>query len=159
MRTAIVQGSFDPMTKGHAALIARAAALFDRVIVAVADNEDKTYLFAKQARFDIAAASLNDLPNVSVELCDGFVADFAAAHGAVCFVRGIRDEKDHAYEKIAADFNRARANIETVMLFAEGENGGISSTLVRRRLAERKAVDDLIVPAAKDVLYAHLTAK
>lgn len=159
MRIAVVQGSFDPMTKGHCALIVRAAALFERVIVAIANNVDKTYLFSKRERLEIAQASLAELPNVSVELCDGYVADFAAAHGACCFVRGIRDEKDLAYEKVAAEFNRARADIETVMLFAEGENSGISSTLLRARLHAGENIDDLVAPAAKAILLARFATQ
>ncbi|MBR5538657.1 MAG: adenylyltransferase/cytidyltransferase family protein, partial [Clostridia bacterium] len=74
-KLALVTGSFDPVTVGHRDIISRAAKMFDRVIVLVANNEDKEYMFTAEERVAIARAAVCDLENVTVEGFDGYVAD------------------------------------------------------------------------------------
>ena len=86
-KLALVTGSFDPITVGHADIVLRAAELFDRVTVLVAQNEEKTYMFSAEERAEIARAAFADMPNITVEICRGYVADFAKAKDADAFVR------------------------------------------------------------------------
>ena len=111
----LVTGSFDPITAGHVDIIRRAAKLFDKVTVVVADNEEKNYLFSREERLEIARAAVSDFDNVSVEYCSGFVADFAKEHGASAFVRGIRGEDDVAYEQNMAGINLKNSGVDTVL--------------------------------------------
>ena len=76
-KIAVVQGSFDPITVGHADIVRRTAAWFDRIFVAVAQNAEKQHMFSPVQRAQLACAALKELENVSVEICDGYVADFA----------------------------------------------------------------------------------
>lgn len=130
-KLALVTGSFDPITVGHLDIVLRAAKIFDKVIVVVAHNEEKKYMFTPGERVAIVSEAVKNIPNVTVELCDGYVADFAKKHGADAFVRGIRGSADVAYEQNMADINFANSGVDTVMLFAKPEYHEISSTLVR----------------------------
>lgn len=131
---ALVTGSFDPITVGHLDIIFRAAKIFDSVIVVVANNEQKKYMFTPDERVAIAKEAIKEISNATVELCEGYVADFAKKVGADAFVRGIRGGADVAYEQNMADINFANSGVDTVMLFAKPEYHGISSTLVRAAL-------------------------
>ena len=130
----LVTGSFDPITVGHLDVIERAAKIFDRVIVVVAHNEAKQYMFSPSQRVEIVNAAIEDYANVSVELCDGYVADFAMEHGADAFVRGIRGTMDVGYEQNMAEINFANSGVDTVLLFAKPQYHEISSTRVREAL-------------------------
>ena len=135
-KLALVTGSFDPITLGHVDIVRRAAMMFDRVIVLIANNEEKNYMFSFTERIEIARAAVKDISNVTVDGCDGFVADYAKLHGASAFVRGVRDEKDVLYEQFMANKNYELSGIDTVMLFAKPCYNEISST-VARKLLER----------------------
>lgn len=135
MPTAIVPGSFDPMTLGHKNIIERAARLFDRVVVAIMINPDKKGCFSFAERKKIAELTLSDVGGVTVITADGYLADLAAALRASAIVKGIRSNKDLAYEQDMAAFNHERnPSCETVYLPAYGETTEISSTLARELL-------------------------
>ena len=136
-------GSFDPITKGHMDIIRRAAQLFDRVTVGVFQNESKTYLFTPEERVAMAKAACAAFPNVDVILDFGFVADYCKKTGIPLLVRGVRGEEDLPFERMAADYNRARG-VETLLFFAEGDTATLSSTEVRQKIAEGKAADGLV---------------
>lgn len=147
-KLALVTGSFDPITNGHVDIARRAAALFDSVIVLVAQNVDKQYMFSAEERAAIAKAAFADVPNITVETCDGYVADFAKAHGADAFVRGIRDGADVAYEQTMADTNFLLCGLDTVLLFAKPEYHTVSSTAVRRCLVAGDGAEKMMPPEA-----------
>lgn len=155
----LVTGSFDPITVGHADIVRRAAALFDRVTVLVAQNEMKQYLFSAVERAEIAGAAFADLPNVSVDVCDGYVADYAREHDATAFVRGIRDAADVAYEQDMAARNFAYCERETVFLFAKPELHGVSSTLVREKIANGKDIASLVPQKSEEKISEFLCRK
>lgn len=158
-KLALVTGSFDPITNGHVDIARRAAALFDRVILLVAQNADKQYMFSAAERAQIAEAALADIPNITVETCDGYVADFAKAHGADAFVRGIRDGADVAYEQTMADTNFSLCGLDTVLLFAKPEYHTVSSTAVRRCLAAGEGAEKLMPQAALQLAVSFLEKK
>ena len=140
----LVTGSFDPITVGHLDIVERASKIFDKTIVVVAHNEEKTYMFSPSERLSIVKKATEKFDNVSVEMCDGYVADFAIAHGASAFVRGIRDGNDVAYEQNMADINFANSGVDTVMLFAKPEYHDISSTKVRFAIKEGSPLHGLM---------------
>ena len=121
MKTAIIPGSFDPMTLGHRDVVERALKLFDRVIVAIMVNPDKKGRFTFAQRKKIAELTLSDLPEVTVLTADGYLADLAAALKAVAIVKGVRNTEDFEYEQDMAVFNHDRNPVtETVYLPAYG---------------------------------------
>lgn len=152
-RIAILPGSYDPITKGHVAVAARAARLFDRIVVAVMENPEKQYLFSQEQRVSLAEASLTDIPNCEVIGDRGMLIDLYARLGASCVVKGIRNEADYRYELLQAEWNREHLEgFETVYLPSDGDNASVSSTEVRRRLRDGAGLDDLLMPAAKELL-------
>ena len=145
MKTALVSGTFDPITKGHLDVISRAARMFDTVVVAVMNNLEKGSLFSQNTRLEMAQAACRCFPNVRVVADGGMMVEFFDRIGADVIVRGIRDEKDFAYETYMADYLRAHnPAIDTVFLHADAEYASVSSTEVRERLARGEDVSKLV---------------
>lgn len=155
----LVTGSFDPITVGHIDIIVRAAKIFEKVTVVIANNEEKTYMFSSEERAIIATAAVSDIPNVDVKICSGYVADFAKANNADAFVRGIRGGADVAYEQNMADINFANSGVDTVLLFAKPEFHNISSTLVRKRIKNGESLEGLMTGSAIDKAFNILDAR
>lgn len=148
-RLAILPGSFDPFTLGHRDVAERALTLFDRVIVAIMVNPDKTGTFSFAERKKIAELTLADLPGVTVITADGYLADLAAALRASAIVKGVRGTADFEYEQAMAVFNHDRNPLtETIYLPAYGENRGISSTAVRQILRDGGDTSAFLAPEA-----------
>lgn len=147
-KLALVTGSFDPITVGHVDIVRRAAKMFDSVIVLVAQNEEKKYMFSSEERTEIARAAVSDIPNVTVESWNGYVADFARERGASAFVRGIRDGNDVEYEQFMANKNYELCGIDTVMLFAKPQYHSISSTAVRKALESGEGAEEFMTALA-----------
>lgn len=155
----LVTGSFDPITVGHVDIISRAAKMFEKVTVVVANNEEKNYLFSSEERAMIAKAAVSHIDNADVEICSGYVADFAKEHGAGAFVRGIRNENDVAYEQNMADINYANSGVDTVLLFAKPEFHGISSTMVRTAISKGESLDGLMTRESAKVAFEILASR
>ena len=131
-RIAVYSGTFDPITLGHLDVVARAAGLFDQLIIAVAVAHHKKTIFSLEARVEYARSATKNIANVSVLPFDGLVMDFCKTHQAVAVVRGIRNLTDFDYEAQMAAMNRKLApEVETVFLLPEAHLACISSTLVR----------------------------
>jgi pantetheine-phosphate adenylyltransferase len=131
---AIYPGTFDPVTFGHVDIAARAAALFENVMVAVAGHpsHSKKPVFSLDERVALARAALAHVPRVSVIPFTGLLADFARAQQAQIIVRGLRAVSDFEYEFQLAGMNRSLIpEIETVFLPTAAQYTYISSTLVR----------------------------
>ncbi len=149
MRTAIIPGSFDPMTLGHKDIVERAGKLFDRVIVAIMVNPDKKGRFTFAERKMIAELTLIDIPEATVITADGYLADLASALKACAIVKGVRNTEDFEYEQDMAVFNHDRnPTTETVYLPAYGDIADISSTLARRYLEADAPLDGILAPEA-----------
>ncbi|MBV8854937.1 MAG: pantetheine-phosphate adenylyltransferase, partial [Sinobacteraceae bacterium] len=113
-RNAMYPGTFDPITNGHQDLVRRAASIFDRVIVAIAANPNKTPLFPLEVRVDLARRVLGDLNNVEVVGYAGLTVDFARQHDVAVVVRGLRAVSDFEFEFQLANMSRHLAReIET----------------------------------------------
>jgi pantetheine-phosphate adenylyltransferase len=131
-RNAIYPGTFDPITNGHQDLVRRAAGIFDRVIVAIAANPNKTPMFALEKRVDLARKVLADLPNVEVMGYAGLTVEFARKHNVHVVVRGLRAVSDFEFEFQLANMTRHLAReIETVFLTPQEQFTFISSSLIR----------------------------
>ena len=153
MKTAIIPGSFDPMTLGHKDVVLRALKLFDRVIVAIMINPDKKGRFSFAERKKIAELTLSDIPEATVITADGYLADLAAALKAVAIVKGVRNTEDYEYEQEMAVFNHNRNNVtETVYLPAYGDNISISSTSVRHAIDTNESLLGLMAPEAVEYI-------
>ncbi|HTX25349.1 MAG TPA: pantetheine-phosphate adenylyltransferase [Steroidobacteraceae bacterium] len=131
-RNAVYPGTFDPITNGHTDLVRRAAALFDRVVVAIAANAGKTPLLPLEQRIDLARRVLTDLPNVEVTGYAELTIEFARKHKLSVIIRGLRAVSDFEFEFQLANMNRHLAReIETVFLTPQEQFTFISSSLVR----------------------------
>jgi pantetheine-phosphate adenylyltransferase len=131
-RNAIYPGTFDPITNGHQDLVRRAAGIFDRVIVAIAANPNKTPMFALDKRVELARKVLADLPNVEVTGYSGLTVEFARKHQVSVVVRGLRAVSDFEFEFQLANMSRHLAReIETVFLTPQEQFTFISSSLIR----------------------------
>ena len=136
MTTALYAGTFDPVTNGHIDIAIRAAALFDRVVIAVGSRIGKDPLFDTDERVGLLRDTLAAQGNVVVEPFAGLIVDFARAQDATVLVRGIRNPADYQYENQMAITNgRLSPGLETVMLVADPEHAFISSTLIKEVLA------------------------
>ena len=147
MKIAVVPGSFDPMTTGHINIIERAAALFDKVFVAVMINDKKKYMFSAEQRTEIAKLSLAHIDNVEVIFDDGMLWELALRLDACAIVKGIRDENDYHYEFEMAQFNtRHNPYAQTVFLPCDEGAREISSTAVRARLDSGEGIEGIVSP-------------
>ena len=154
MKTALVSGSFDPVTVGHADIVARAVRLFGRVVVAVTDNSEKRYMFPLAVRAEAARACFGARPEISVEVCTGLIADFAAERDAV-LVRGARSGSDFDYERMLCGINRSLSGVDSIVLPAAGELDHISSSFVRELIKYGRPLTGAVPAAAIRVLEAY----
>lgn len=132
-KIAVYPGTFDPVTFGHMHIIKRAAKLFDKVIMAVAlDNNKKTLFTAEERIALIKECCLGDLPNVEIELFDGLLVNYVEQKGAVAIIRGLRAVSDFEFEMQMASVNRhLNENVETIFFMADAEYSFVSSSIIK----------------------------
>lgn len=153
---AIYPGTFDPITNGHLDLIARAAKLFEKVIVAVAVNAGKSPLFSLQERVDLAKEAVSAHDNAIVIGFDTLLVDCARHHGASVILRGLRAVSDFEYEFQMAGMNRNLApELETLFLTPPEQYTFISSSVIKA-IAELNGDISSFVP---DCVYQQLIKK
>jgi len=132
MRVAVYPGSFDPLTNGHLDIIRRCSRLFDRVMVALLENEGKSPLFTIPERIELIARCPAEIPNVEVHSFSGLLVDFMLRHDATVVVRGIRAVSDYEYELQMALMNRElNAQVETIFMLPAVEYTYVSSRLIK----------------------------
>ena len=132
MRTVIYPGSFDPLTNGHLDLIQRAAKLFDRVVVAVAINEQKKPLFSAKERLKMVQGTLNGMPNVEADVFDGLLVSYVQQIGGHAIIRGLRAVSDFEFEFQLALMNRKLSHqIETIFMMPKDTYTFLSSRIVK----------------------------
>jgi pantetheine-phosphate adenylyltransferase len=162
---AVYPGSFDPITNGHLDIIARAAAVFDTVIIGVLANPRKTPLLPVDTRIEVIRAALADdvgprLDHVTVEAFDGLTVDFCRAHQANAIVRGLRAISDFESEMQLAHNNRVLApDVDTVFFMTSVENGYVSSSLVKEIASFRGDVSSMVPVSAGRALTAALEGR
>ena len=152
MKTAIIPGSFDPITLGHVNIIERASKMFDKVYVAVMNNDSskhakslssKEYMLEIQDRLELVRLSVSHIENVEAIASSGMLIDLFDELGASAIVKGIRNEKDLEYELIHAKWNKEHNDrAETLLLPADEGLSAVSSTMVRE-LINAKSLEAL----------------
>ena len=147
MRHCIYPGTFDPITCGHLDVLSRAARLFDRVTVAVADNPAKQPLFTAETRVALILPNVTHLPNVTVTTFSGLLVDFAIAQQADAIIRGLRALSDFEFEFNMALMNRhLQPQLETLFVMPNEQFSYTSSSLVKQ-VARYGGQVDHFVPA------------
>jgi pantetheine-phosphate adenylyltransferase len=142
---AIYPGSFDPLTSGHVDIIRRGAGVFERIVVGILLNLDKSPLFTVAERVDIAREVFAGYPNVEVDTFDGLLVEYARRKRATVIVRGLRAISDFEYETQMALMNRhLNADVETVFLMAAESYTYVSSRLVKEVVALGGSVHGLV---------------
>ena len=163
-RIAVYPGTFDPLTNGHVDIIERGAALFDRIVVAILVNPEKSPLFSVAERAEMTRAVFASRPGVEVDTFEGLLVDYARKRRADVIVRGLRAISDFEFEMQMALMNRRLSStIETVLMmpaesytylssrlakevFALGGSiRGLVPELVEARLAEKARITDSLV--------------
>jgi pantetheine-phosphate adenylyltransferase len=148
-RTALVPGTYDPVTLGHVDVIRRAAVLFDRLVVAVVRApQHKLPSFTVEERIGFLRDSLTDLENVVVAGFSSLVVEYAREWGATALVKGLRAVSDYEWEFQMGHLNKRLApEIETVYLMSSPQYSFLSSSGVREIAAFGGALDELVPPS------------
>jgi pantetheine-phosphate adenylyltransferase len=129
---AVYPGTFDPITNGHVDILRRSLKIFDRVVVALAENVRKTPLFSLDERKTMIADALGRDPRLEVDAFGGLLADYCQRRGAAVVIRGLRALADFEYEFQLAHMNRHLApDVETMFLMTGEESFYVSSSLVK----------------------------
>lgn len=149
--TAIVTGSFDPITIGHEDIINRASKLFGFVIVAVANNPEKTAMFSADERFEAVSAVFEGRADVKVIKFSGLAASLAQKESGV-IIRGARGSFDFEYEKTLFEINRELFGVDTVVLPSKAEYSFISSAFVRELISHGHPYEKYIPESAAKYL-------
>ncbi|WP_163530377.1 pantetheine-phosphate adenylyltransferase [Halobacillus ihumii] len=152
-RLAICPGSFDPVTYGHLDIIQRGAKVFDHLIVAVFNNQSKAPLFDVHERVALLEEVTADLPNVSVDACDGLLMEYAQGKGAQAIIRGLRAVSDFEYEMQITSMNRKlNEEIETFFMMTNNQYSFLSSSIVKEVAKYRANISDLVPPTVEKAL-------
>lgn len=148
---AMYPGTFDPITLGHEDLVRRAANLFDRVVVAIADNPgSKAPMFSTEERVAMAANALAEVDNVEVSGYSGLTVDFARDNGLRVIIRGLRAVSDFEYEFQLANMNRHLTDeVETAFLTPTEKYTFISSSLVKEVSVLGGDISEFVSPKVK----------
>lgn len=154
-RVAIYPGTFDPITRGHEDLVRRAAGLFDRLILAIAESPAKQPRFRLDERVDMAREILSDVRNVEIVGFNTLLMDFVHERGAKVIVRGLRAVSDFEYEFQMAGMNRSLyPEVETVFLTPGEQYMFISATMVREIARLGGDVSKFVQPCVNERLRA-----
>jgi pantetheine-phosphate adenylyltransferase len=147
--TAICPGSYDPVTNGHLDIIARAAGIFDRVVVGVVrDPQHKQAMFSVEERVGFLREALADYANVEVEVFAELVVEFARRWGAKTMVKGLRAISDFEWEFQMQHLNRNLApDVETMYLMSSPQYSFLSSSGVKEVATFGGSVDELVPEA------------
>ncbi|HEY8639229.1 MAG TPA: pantetheine-phosphate adenylyltransferase [Solirubrobacterales bacterium] len=158
-RTVVCPGSYDPVTNGHLDIIRRAATVFDRVVVGVANNpvrKSKT-LFSGEERRGFIEEATADLENVEVKVFAELLVEFARKNGATALVKGLRAISDFEYEFEMAQLNRLlAAEIESIYIIASPSYSFLSSTGVKEMATFGGDVSELVPPSVAAALAERL---
>jgi pantetheine-phosphate adenylyltransferase len=153
MVVAVYPGTFDPLTRGHEDLVRRAASLFAKVVVGVAESRGKKPFFTLEERIAIARDVLSHYPNVEVAGFKGLLSEFVREQGARVIVRGLRAVSDFEYEFQIALMNRhLYPDLETVFMTPSLDTTYISSSMVREVAKFGGDVSGLVHPVVAQAL-------
>ena len=163
-KVAIYPGSFDPITYGHIDIIERSLEIFDKVIIAIADNMEKRALFSIEERLQMAKNIFKDSPNVIVDSFKGLLVDYVAKTNAKVILRGLRATSDFEYEFQMASMNRSlNTHLDTLFMMTSKDYFFVSSRTIKEVAKLGGGVEglvpDLVVRRLKEKFKLPVTKK
>lgn len=148
MKKAIYPGSFDPITNGHLDILIRASKVFDEIIVLVANNPNKKFIFSPKERVEMIEEATKDIKGVTVEYYDGLTVEYAKKVGATHLIRGLRAVSDFEYEFQLASANEfVNKDIDMVFFMSRGDKSFISSSSIMQMYHSGVDVSSLVPPS------------
>jgi pantetheine-phosphate adenylyltransferase len=160
MRTVVYPGSFDPLTNGHLDVVQRAAKLFDRVILAVAQNDSKNPLFTLRERQQLATQCVKHLTNVEVDAFDGLLVEYVEQRSAQAIIRGLRAVSDFEFEFQLALMNRKlNERVETIFMMPKDTYTFLSSRIVKEIARLGGDVSSFVPPQVQAALTSRLRGR
>lgn len=157
MSIAIYPGSFDPITNGHVSILHSGLRAFERIIVAVLHNPQKSALFTVDERIEMIRDALGDDPRFEVDTFEGLLVDYARKKNANVVLRGLRAVADFEYELQMANMNRhLNDEVETVFIMAKDAYFYVSSNLVKEAARLGGDVSKLVPPGVAERLRVKL---
>lgn len=161
MKKALLAGTFDPPTLGHLDLIERAAALSNKLYVAVAINsqKEKSASFSQEERKEMLRQITRTLPSVEVIGFSGLLVDLTKKLGISHLVRGLRGVADWEQEEQMAHINRTLANIETIFIMHDSKYTFISSTLIRELASHKMRLNAFVPAALEETIFSRLSSR
>ena len=160
MTLAIYPGSFDPITHGHLNLIERGLAVFDEMVVAVAQNVRKDSLFTVAERMTMIRQAIGPNPRVEVDTFQGLLVDYAKTRGSTVILRGLRAISDFEFEFQMAHMNRRLAEeLETVFMMTGEDHFYVSSQMVREIASFGGSVSGLVPTQVEEALLLKFGAR
>jgi pantetheine-phosphate adenylyltransferase len=163
-KVAIYPGSFDPITYGHIDIVERALEIFDKVIVAIANNAEKRSLFTIEERLEMVKSVFKDTPNIIVDSFKGLLVDYVAKTNAKVILRGLRATSDFEYEFPMASMNRSlNPHLDTLFMMTSKDYFFVSSRTIKEVASLGGAVEglvpDLVVRRLKEKFKLPVTKK
>ncbi|MBN1847288.1 MAG: pantetheine-phosphate adenylyltransferase [Deltaproteobacteria bacterium] len=146
-RTAIYPGTFDPITNGHISILNRALKIFDKLIIAILNNPNKSPLFTLEERIAMIKEVLKDKGNIEIDYFNGLLVDYAVRKNANVIVRGLRALSDFEYEFQLALMNRKlNRDVQSIFLMTDYKWFYISSTIIKEAAALDGDISGLAPP-------------
>lgn len=156
-RIAVCPGSFDPITIGHLDIIKRASCMFDKLIIVVMKNINKTGSFSETERKQLILKCVSDIENVEVDIYDGLLADYAKQVNACAIIKGLRAMSDFEYEfQMALTNKKLNPDIETLFLTTSAENMYLSSSMVKQIASMGGDISDFVPQIIHDDIVKRL---
>jgi len=153
MLKAAFPGSFDPPTLGHLNIIQRAAGIFDELLVVVAENRQKKYLFSAEERAVMIRRLVEKYHNISVVICDSLIVDFVRKQGIKVLIRGVRGMEDFSYEFEVSMMNKALdSGIETLFMTTDPEYFVLRSSSIKEIASFQGNISGMVPPLVAEAL-------
>jgi pantetheine-phosphate adenylyltransferase len=153
MQKAAFPGSFDPPTLGHLNIIQRAAGIFDELVVVVAENRQKKYLFSAEERVAMIRRLAEGYGNVTVAVCDSLIVDFMQKEGVKILIRGVRGMVDFSFEFELSMMNKALdPGIETIFMTTVPEYFILRSSSIKEIASFQGNVSGMVPPLVAQAL-------
>jgi len=146
-------GSFDPPTSGHINIIKRAAAIFEELVVVIAENKRKNYLFSASERAEMIRELSKEYKNVSVAVCDTLIVDFLRKEGIKLMLRGVRGPEDFSYEFEVSMMNKMLdSGVETIFMTTDPEYFVIRSSSIKEVASFKGNLKGMVPPLVEKAL-------